>query len=93
MNTLTTNSELTDHAFVPMTEQQMETAKGGYDWPDWVDELVDLFADVVTFLETVTPPNPTPEPADPDQFWDDLALQLEASGYVPPTEAELSLDW
>ncbi len=76
--------------FVPMTEDQMAAAKGGTDWPDWLDDLIDQFEDLLEYLDGILN-------EDPDDFdeaeWIDLEENLAEDGYVPYTEEEIAQDW
>jgi hypothetical protein len=86
------SSSKTESVFTPMTKTQMVSIKGGDDLPEWLQDLIDQFGDVIDGLLDYV--NDVP---DTDHWYDDVWEEFEQdlldNGWVPPTEEEIALDW
>jgi len=78
-------------AFVPMSETQMETAKGGaggFDYEAFHDYLVDLISDQASDPDSVVSAilsNLAPAPSVSESYWDDVAADASNEGFeLPP---------
>lgn len=88
MSSTSTKSEVTgaeSEAFVPLTESQMGSIRGGTDWPDWIvdliDDVVQSTSDAIDYLDTIM--DPAPVDFD-DDYWDEVEDALQDEGFMPP---------
>ena len=85
MNSTTeTNSSNSTNPFVPMTETQMDSIKGGTTtWPDWfvtmVDDVVDNTQDALDYLDDLI--QTVPDQFDSD-FWNGAEGNLDEGDFL-----------
>lgn len=65
--------------FTPMSEEQMAITKGGTDYPDWFNDLLEQVEDLLELLGFPTVDGSTVE----TDFWDDHGETMEELGIDP----------
>ena len=92
MTTTITNldqiSKIGGSAFIPMSEEQMAATKGGTDWPDWVEDAIEVIEGFLQFIQ-----DQIDNLDDDDAFWEDLQDEMDELGVEEVTEEMLLLDW
>lgn len=86
VTSLATSNGAASNPFVPMTESQMQLAKGGTDFPGIFELFENASEAVQTIVETFVSQL---EPFDLNEdYWDELSDELSDEGYIiPPWEA------